>query len=273
MSNAVERIAQHCADCTAGFDADRGDSSDHSHLDEDIGRTERPGSRGSNAIVLIEQRRVLRGPVHAVMRGMKRTRVTIVPAFDVAEFAHTSDDEPPPSCATIVPTFNMEQYAQTVSSTSAGAGTNSMLAPMSDSDTPEEHSAVGSAPTTPAPPTVVAVSGTSPAGQPLQDLLAETPIRCRQADTSDLSHRAMFILLHVDGICTVQDIVARCGVPRIDALETLALLFDRGILCIRNANAKQTDAPPSGIGERACRSDRDPRGLEVNRRDSRVASK
>jgi hypothetical protein len=45
-----------------------------------------------------------------------------------------------------------------------------------------------------------------------------------------LDHRSGFLLSRVDGLCTVDELLDVCGMPRLEALKTLADLLDRGAI-------------------------------------------
>lgn len=45
-----------------------------------------------------------------------------------------------------------------------------------------------------------------------------------------LDHRSGFLLSRVDGVCTLEELLDVCGMPRLEALKTLADLLDRGAI-------------------------------------------
>lgn len=199
---------------------------------------------------------------------MTRSCVTLVPTFDLAEFAQAEDSENLPTYRTVVPTFNVEQYARAVASTTGASPSR-------------EDPAEGCAPTLPPPSTVASApaftgqsaenavgqatsrSSTSRSASPTSAppssacpvphldmfdvLLEERLVRSRlgNASAAALSHRAAFVLLHVDGISTVREIVDRCGIPREEALGTLAVLLHRGLVCSHDAPKLRSTAPSS----------------------------
>jgi hypothetical protein len=178
--------------------------------------------------------------VHAVQAGdaMKRSRVTLIPEFDLVEFAQVLDCEPPPPSATIVPKFDVEQYARAAACEERHTS----------GDEPHTYEC---APTSRPPHmALIPIFGgqlaegairaepTSPSPELLEALLDARVIRCPMPDTSfmgPLSHRAMFLLLHVDGVSTVREIVQQSGIPREEALGALATLLRHGMVCVRDA--------------------------------------
>jgi hypothetical protein len=45
-----------------------------------------------------------------------------------------------------------------------------------------------------------------------------------------LDHRSGFLLSRVDGVCTLEELLDVCGMPRLEALKTLADLLERGAI-------------------------------------------
>jgi hypothetical protein len=48
-----------------------------------------------------------------------------------------------------------------------------------------------------------------------------------------LDHRAGFLLSRVDGVATIEEVLDVCGMPRLEALKTLAALLERGAIRLR----------------------------------------
>lgn len=60
-----------------------------------------------------------------------------------------------------------------------------------------------------------------------------TPIQAMQESELrwlGLDHRAGFLLSRVDGVSTIEEVLDVCGMPRLEALKTLADLLDRGAI-------------------------------------------
>lgn len=63
--------------------------------------------------------------------------------------------------------------------------------------------------------------------------LTGTPIQAVQESEVrwlGLDHRAGFLLSRVDGVSTIEEVLDVCGMPRLEALKTLADLLDRGAI-------------------------------------------
>jgi hypothetical protein len=171
---------------------------------------------------------------------MKSSSVTVVPAFTLVE-SKSSAYEGPISRATIVPAFNLEQYARALGSAITVLG-----------DLPALEAAFCTPAVTLAPPADEYASEDSaetvcpPCNPELDWLLDETPTRSGQKGrAASLSHRAAFLLMHVDGVSTVREILEQCGLVREEALRALADLIHVGEIVFA------APAPRSEIRERS----------------------
>lgn len=178
------------------------------------------------------------------------SRVTLVPAFDVAQFAEAAEIVPR---ATIIPAFNMEQYARSLVEARSTAG-----------ERPDPHASERASTVRPAEAALLAgtfdelsegggseqASASSEDAQFTEALFDAVLARPRldRAVTATLEHRETFVLLHVDGVSTVRQIVACCGVPRAEVLGILAALLKRKVVCMKRPGADT--CPPSSSGAR-----------------------
>ena len=85
----------------------------------------------------------------------------------------------------------------------------------------------------------------------LNGALKETSVpvrttRTTERATSDVDHRAAFLLLHVDGVSTAGEIVQNSGIPPQEALGILEEMLCRGLIAV-----EEVAKPVSGIHELA----------------------
>ena len=122
------------------------------------------------------------------------------------------------ACLTMVPTFDVERFAQE-------AATMTLVPPSAD----------------------------HPTWMWLNEALKQTSVPVRTArpndlSTSDVDHRAAFLLLHVDGVSTAGEIVENSGLHPQEALGILAEMLSCGLISV-DADLEQGKAkhPISGI--------------------------